>query len=153
MKGLSRTPETVMRRLRHVTADFGKRVWVGDSVSHLEDRQPEDNPPSSEAMKEKKSRRVYLCPYCGQGGLKIVEIKTPSGIEAVVCSECDRIWVAPNKIGFHNGEQLDDVLAEHGLTGLWHPLDRIRAGAPLDRIGPDYLAILERNFPNDIVEG
>jgi hypothetical protein len=60
--------------------------------------------------------------------------------------------VAPRKIGFHNGEPMEDVLSQRGLEPSWDSLIPIETGVPLDQIGPDYLAILERNFPSDIVQ-
>ncbi len=86
--------------------------------------------------------KVYACPCCGQGGLEVVRIKLSDAIEAVVCSECDRIWLAPDKVGLHNDAMLETTLSNPGLSASWSNLECIAQGVPWERIDPACQAIL-----------
>lgn len=88
------------------------------------------------------SSLIYDCPSCGQGGLEVVRIKSSPPIEAVVCSECDRIWVAPRKIGVNNDDELEGALSQLGLSGTWSNLECIQQGVPWHRLDAGYQTIL-----------
>ena len=85
---------------------------------------------------------VYGCPCCGQGGLTLVRINTLPPVEAVVCSECDRIWVAPAKVGMTHDEVVGDVLPAMGLSPYWENFEIIGRGVPWDRLDVDFQNIL-----------
>ena len=87
---------------------------------------------------------VYDCPCCGQGGLEAVRIKSSPPVEAVVCVECDRVWLAPYKVGLQNDGQLEPALLGVGVDPSWSSLDRISQGGAWDRLDSDYQAVLQR---------
>ena len=88
------------------------------------------------------SSLVYDCPCCGQGGLEVVLIKSNPPTEAIACSECDRIWVAPRKVGVNNDAELEIALPQLGLSGAWSNLECIHQGVPWDHLETGYQAIL-----------
>lgn len=85
---------------------------------------------------------VYDCPCCGQGGLEVVLIESDPPVEAVVCSECDRIWRSPRPVGLHNDEDFDAVLGELGVPQLWSSLSRRYKGVAWVRLDHEYQVIL-----------
>ena len=85
---------------------------------------------------------VYDCPCCGQGGLEEVRINSSPPTAAIACSECDRVWLAPHKVGLHNDAELDDVLAKLGLSNGWSNLERLHHGVPWDQLETGYQTIL-----------
>ena len=87
---------------------------------------------------------VYDCPACGQGGLELVCVKAGNEILAYVCSECDRIWLKPDKVSFGNSKKLKALLESMGLKGNWTSLERVTQGVPWEDIAPEYQEILER---------
>lgn len=87
---------------------------------------------------------IYDCPCCGQGGLELVSIKTNPSIVAVACSECDRIWIPPCKVGVNNETDLEVVLSQLGLSGAWANIESIQQGVPWDHLDADYQTILMR---------
>ena len=87
---------------------------------------------------------VHACPGCGQGGLEIVRLRSRPPREAVVCAECDRIWLDSTKVGFQGDEQLMTALPEIGLSGDWSDLERLQVGVPWERLDEQYQAFLER---------
>lgn len=92
------------------------------------------------------SSLVYDCPCCGQGGLESVRIKLTPPSDAIVCSECDRIWLAPNKVGIDNDMQLETVLLQLGLSDSWSNLECIASGVHWDSLDPVYQEILNRKY-------
>lgn len=86
--------------------------------------------------------RLFDCPCCGQGGLELVRIKSSPPTVAVACSECDRTWVAPNKVGANDETELAVLLSQLGLTESWANLECIHQGIPWDSLDADYHSIL-----------
>jgi hypothetical protein len=87
---------------------------------------------------------IYKCPRCGQGGLRLVRLLTPSQDEACVCEECDQTWLRPEKVSFDNLRDLDTILAEFGLSGNWTSVETICKGVIWADLAPDYQELLKR---------
>ena len=88
------------------------------------------------------NRLIYDCPACGQGGLEIVRIKSSSPRDAIVCSECDRIWLTPEKVGLRNDETVEIALPRLGVEPSWLNLQRISKGVAWEQLDAHYQAIL-----------
>lgn len=88
------------------------------------------------------STLIYDCPCCGQGGLEIVRIKSNPPAEAIVCSECECIWIGQDKVGFHTEDRLESILSRFGLSASWTNLERIGQGVLWERLDPAYQSIL-----------
>lgn len=86
---------------------------------------------------------IYDCPNCGQGGLEFVRIKSNPPLMAVVCSECDRIWPEPHKVGLENDAELGDFLPQLGLTEDWSNLECIHPGVDWDSLDDGYQLIVK----------
>jgi hypothetical protein len=63
---------------------------------------------------------------------------------AVVCAECDRLWLDSEKVGIHNDEQLEDALNKIGMTADWSNLERVQHGVPWDKVDEEYQLILKK---------
>lgn len=73
-----------------------------------------------------------------------MRIKSCPPTTAVVCSECDRVWSAPRKVGLNNDAELEAVLLHAGLSGSWEDIECIHQGVFWDQLEADYQSILSR---------
>jgi hypothetical protein len=86
---------------------------------------------------------VYECPRCGQGGLAVADILVTPRAEAVVCSECDCIWLSPKLVGINNADgSIESVLPRIGAPPDWSTITYDFDGIPWTRVAPDYQQIL-----------
>lgn len=88
---------------------------------------------------------VFDCPYCGQGGLAEADILATPPVEAVVCQECDRVWLSPNLVGFDADGCVEEVLPRLGVPPNWNFIVRDDFGVPWHRIAPAYQQILVKD--------
>jgi hypothetical protein len=91
---------------------------------------------------------IHECPRCGQGGLEAVRIRTSPPIEAVVCAECDTVWLAPRKVGFQFDGRVSEVLPGIGVEPSWSSFESISEGIPWERLDVNYQMLLTRNPPS-----
>ena len=90
------------------------------------------------------SSLIYDCPCCGQGGLELVRIKSSPPIIAIVCSECDRIWPEPRKVGVINDAELGSLLSHLGLSEDWSNLECLHPGVHWTQLDASYQSILNK---------
>jgi uncharacterized Zn finger protein len=86
---------------------------------------------------------AYNCPSCGQGGLRQVKIGSEPPQEAVICAECDRVWLAPAKVSFVNNETVDTIFPSLGIEPTWEKVETISQGVPWDRLDKDFQSFLQ----------
>jgi hypothetical protein len=86
---------------------------------------------------------VFECPYCGQD-IYILRIKIDPPETAVMCCECERVWLEHEKVGPDGGDVIENVPAMRDVT--LHQSDLhyigIAHGVPWERIAPDYQRFL-----------
>jgi uncharacterized Zn finger protein len=93
---------------------------------------------------------IYDCPCCGQGGLELVRIKSSPPVEAAICSECDRIWPAPHKVGVRNDAELGVTLSHLGLSENWSNIEHIHPGVFWDHLDASYQSTLKNKIPEEM---
>ena len=61
---------------------------------------------------------MLICPYCKQDAVWEVRLK---GLEqdAVMCLECDTVWLAPNDVEYGKGLNFEDFMAGLGQKADW----------------------------------
>jgi hypothetical protein len=92
----------------------------------------------------KEADLVFECPYCGQGGLAEADILATPRVEAVVCQECDGVWLSPKLVGFDADGCVEDVLPKVGVPPNWSHIVWDAFGVPWGRIAPAYQEIIAR---------
>jgi hypothetical protein len=92
-----------------------------------------------------EAKLVFDCPYCGQGGLAEADILATPRVKAVVCQECDRVWLSPKLVEFDADGCVEDVLPKLGGAPDWSHIVWDSFGVPWARIAPTYQQILTRD--------
>ena len=91
-------------------------------------------------------KMVFACPYCGQGGLAAADILATPRVGAVVCQECDRVWLSPKLVGFDADGCVEDVLPNLGMPPDWSHIVWEDCGVPWSRIALAYQEIIAREL-------
>ena len=92
-----------------------------------------------------ESDLVHACPFCGQGGLIEAVILATPRLSAIVCQECDTVWLSPKLVGFEDDGRVDEVLPALGIPPDWNYIEWKIFGIPWDRVAPAYQRIIERD--------
>lgn len=66
-----------------------------------------------------------ICPYCGQDYVWWVLLKQ-IGQQALMCPECDTVWIAPWGRLNETGWNFDDFMATRGQNADWGEVVKLR---------------------------
>ena len=61
---------------------------------------------------------MLTCPYCEQDDVWEVRLEDLERT-AVMCLECDTVWLAPDAVGYGTGQNFEDLMAGHGRKADW----------------------------------
>jgi hypothetical protein len=59
-----------------------------------------------------------ICPYCGQDHVWEILLKELDQ-QALMCAECDTVWLAPGDVLNGTGQNFEDFMAVRGRKADW----------------------------------
>jgi hypothetical protein len=68
---------------------------------------------------------MFVCPYCQQDDLWVVHLNT-LGRDAILCYECETVWLLPCNVEYGKGHNFENFMKEHNQKADWSLIVKIQ---------------------------